>query len=93
MKIKKNLSDAEMLKGFAEKDSFETAVLQDEPVKKPVKQEKVPMISLPAEIIEKLDKEILRTRIEFKNRGINDIKWQLVTKDGEIILKALPAKK
>lgn len=93
MKIKKNLSDAEMFKGYVEQDSFETAVLQEKPVKQTVKQEKTPMISLPMEIIEKLDKEILRMRIEFKNRGINDIKWQLSTKNDEIILKAVPVKK
>jgi len=95
MKIKKNLSDAEMLKGFAEKESFETAVLKDSPVKKikgNVKEEKLPLLSLPAETIEKLDKAVLQMRIDCKKRGISEVKWQVSSKNEEIILKAVAKK-
>lgn len=37
MKIKKNLSDAEMFRGFEETESFETAFLQDDSEKRKIK--------------------------------------------------------
>lgn len=95
MKIRKNLSDSEMLKGFVEKETFETAVHKDNntvSAKPKPKEEQTPMLSLPVQTIEKLDKEILQMRIKYKSQGVNELKWQLTVKNDEIILKAAPAK-
>ena len=95
MKIKKNLSDEEMFKGFVEKETFETIVLvkqEDKKNKNTDNKQKQSMLSLPAATIEKLDKEILQLRIDCKKRDISEIKWQVSTKGDEIILKAISKK-
>ena len=91
MKIKKNLSDAEMLKNFKEKESFETAILKDSSVEKkvPVKKESVPIISLPEDVVVKLDKAVLHLLFSLKQKGHTQIKWQLTAKNDEIILKPI----
>ena len=95
MKIQKNLTDQDMLKNFTEKDSFETTAWQEtnKPTPKSVKQEQQALMSLPSETIEKLDKALLQLRINLKQQGINDVNWQIVTENNQIILKAVTKKK
>ena len=60
MKIRKNLSDEDMLKGYEEEVSFENAVYGDEPVKnkkiKTAKNAGGKEILLPEEALEKLNR-------------------------------------
>lgn len=96
MKIKKNLTDQEMLKNFVENDSFETSAWQekDEKIKKSnLKVESQTLVSLPKEVIEKLDKALLQLRINLKQQGINDVNWQVITESNQIILKSVTKKK
>lgn len=87
MKIKKNLSDEEMLKGFAEKETFEIKAS----VTKPPKGEKAQLVSLPDDVTAKLNKEIMNIRLTLKNKGITEIKWQITVSGSEITIK--PSKK
>jgi len=95
VKIQKNLTDQDMLKNFTEKESFETTAWQEKnkPAPKAVKQEQQTLMSLPSETIEKLDKALLQLRINLKQQGINDVNWQIVTENNQIILKAVTKKK
>lgn len=95
MKIKKNLTDQDMLKGFNEKESFETTAWQEKKatVQKTTKQqEQQLLLSLPKETIEKLDKALLQLRINLKQQGLNDINWQIITESNQIIVKAIMKK-
>lgn len=92
MKIKKGLTDQDMLKNFTEKESFETTAWQDKQKiapKAPKQIEQQTLLSLPKETIEKLDKALLQLRINLKQQGINDVNWQVVTENSQIILKAI----
>ncbi len=88
MKIKKNLSDADMLKGFAEKESFETAVLPEEKRPTPKTEEAGVLVSLPEEVLTKLDKAVLQLRFKLKQQGAGEVKWQVQENGSEIIIKA-----
>ncbi len=93
MKIKKNLSDAEMLKNFNGQETFETVVLPEE--KAPLKTQPpktVPLVSLPEDTLGKLDKAVLQLRVKMKQQGVSEVKWQVLEGNGEIILKATAKK-
>ena len=99
MKIKKNLSDADMFRGMEEEESFETAVLSDDSRRiKPrknssaIKKEAEAML-LPPEAIEKLNRCLLEASMEWlKDKG-GDVDWKVVRDGTSIILKPAPAKK
>ena len=72
MKIRKNLSDEDMLKGYEEEVSFENAIYGDEPVKnkklKTAKKEDSKEILLPDEALAKLNRYLLEISMDwFKN--------------------------
>lgn len=99
MKIKKNLSDADMFRGMEEEESFETAVLSDDSRRiKPrknssaIKKEAEAML-LPPEAIEKLNRCLLEASMEWlKDKG-GDVDWKVVRDGTSIIIKPAPAKK
>ena len=99
MKIKKNLSDADMFRGMEEEESFETALLSDDSrrikLKKnssTVKKEAEAMM-LPAETIEKLNRCLLEVSMEWlKDKG-GDVDWKILRDGISIIIKPAPAKK
>ena len=99
MKIKKNLSDADMFRGMEEEESFETAVLSDDShhVKlrknsSTIKKEAEAMM-LPPEAIEKLNRCLLEVSMEWlKDKG-GDVDWKVVRDGTSIIIKPAPAKK
>ena len=71
MKIKKNLSDADMLKGFAEAKSFETEILEDSQadnsLRRPGKVVKTGNeLLLPADAQEKLNKYLHNNKLKIK---------------------------
>ena len=99
MKIKKNLSDADMFRGMEEEESFETAVLSDDSRRvklrknsSTIKKEAEAMI-LPPEAIEKLNRCLLEVSMEWlKDKG-GDVDWKVVRDGTSIIIKPAPAKK
>ena len=97
MKIRKNLSDEDMLKGYEEEVSFENAIYGDEPVKnkklKTAKKADSKEILLPDEALAKLNRYLLEISMDwFKNtRGEAD--WKVYKEDGQIIIKHAAAKK
>ena len=89
-KIKKNLSDHDMLKNWHEQDSFETNFDQsDEPVtrvggaKKAAKEESF----LPDDVHKKLEQFVLDVRLEYFRRGVKEVKWKISrTPDGILLV-------
>ena len=99
MKIKKNLSDADMFRGMEEEESFETAVLTDDsPTRKfkknssAIKKEAKAMM-LPPDAIEKLNRCLLEVSMEWLRDKGGDVDWKVVREGSSIILKPAPAKK
>ena len=86
MKIKRNLSDADMFRGMEEEESFETALLSDD-------SRRVKLRKLPPEAIEKLNRCLLEVSMEWlKDKG-GDVDWKVVREGTSIIIKPAPAKK
>ena len=99
MKIRKNLSDADMFRGMEEEESFENAVLTDDSLSKKfrknssvIKKEAEAMM-LPPEAIEKMNRCLLEVSMEWlKDKG-GDVDWKVVREGMSIIIKPAPAKK
>lgn len=99
-KIQKNLSDADMMKGFVEEETFETMVLRDDDPTSPLKQNK-PVASKGSKeafykefLTEKVETEIgkllLDIKMEYFKDGYGDFSVQ-VKKDGKrIVLETAP---
>lgn len=98
MKIKKNLSDADMMKGFKEEKSFETEILGDSKVdsfsrrtNKAGKNNKE--LLLPAEAQEKLNKYLLELSMEWFKNGNGEVEWKVQKEKDQIIIKPAPSKR
>ncbi|HIU64981.1 MAG TPA: hypothetical protein IAB06_08125 [Candidatus Avacidaminococcus intestinavium] len=99
MKIKKNLSDAEMLKGFKEESSFENSVYQKDEqnsgVNKNLKnKDSLPKeVFLPAEIVDKLNRYLLELSMEWLKNGNGNAEWKVYKEKEQIVIKPAPVKK
>lgn len=98
MKIKRNLSDAEMLKGYVEKTSFENDFDINEKVvstqSKNNNKNSAKELLLPLEAQEKLNKCLLELSMEWFKNGNGDVVWKVQKEQGQIIIKpTLPKKK
>ena len=98
MKIKKNLSDADMLKGFKEAHSFETEILEDgqsaHSLSRPAKvAQKSNELLLPAEAQEKLNKYLLELSMEWFKNGNGEVDWKVLKEKDQIIIKPAPSKR
>jgi len=97
MKIKKNLSDADMFKGVKEESSFENEILDETTEKaafrsnKAVKKEKD--LLLPAEAQEKLNQYLLELSMEWFKNGNGEVEWKVLKEKDQIIIKPSPSKK
>ena len=91
MKIKKNLSDEEMFKGYVEKESFENAFDADEKIENKAAAAKE--LLLPAEAQEKLNQYLLEISMDWFKNGNGDVVWKIYKEQGQIIIKPAPAKK
>lgn len=84
LQIKKNLSDADMFKGYKEELSFEHEFSGEE-INNSKNSKKVSKktsnIYLPEEEQEKLEKLLQELRLELFKNNIKDYKWQ-ITKNG-----------
>ena len=97
MKIRKNLSDEDMLKGYEEEVSFENAVYGDEPVKnkklKTAKKADSKEILLPDEALAKLNRYLLEISMDWFKNTKGEADWKVYKEDGQIIIKPAAAKK
>lgn len=97
MKIRKNLSDEDMLKGYEEEVSFENAIYGDEPVKnkklKAAKKNDAKEILLPDEALEKLNRYLLEISMEWLKNTRGEADWKVYKENGQIIIKPAAAKK
>lgn len=97
MKIRKNLSDEDMLKGYEEEVSFENAIYGDEPVKnkklKTAKKADSREILLPDEALAKLNRYLLEISMDWFKNTKGEADWKVYKEDGQIIIKPAAAKK
>jgi len=87
MKIKKNLSDEEMFKGYVEKESFENAFDADEKIVSSKMKNKA------AAAKELLNQYLLEISMDWFKNGNGDVVWKIYKEQGQIIIKPAPAKK
>ncbi len=92
-KIKKNLSDQDMLKNWHEVESFETIFDQGEApakrsggAKKNAKEESF----LPDEAHKKLEQLVLDIRLEQFRNGVKEVKWKVTRTPEGILLTPSP---
>lgn len=90
MKIKKNLSDEDMLRGFAETLSFENSLQPQEGQASQKKQKKQAAeannIFLPAEIEEKFSKLMLEMRTQLLKDKKTNVEWKVKKENNQIII-------
>lgn len=90
-KIRKNLSDADMLKGFSEELTFENGMYADEKVRQSkIKGAKAPAkkeLLLPEEAQERLNRFLLEISMEWLKNKNGDCTWKVLKENGEIIIK------
>ena len=98
-KIKKNLSDAEMFKGWQEEPTFETELVEEaEPVRRPV----TPARKEPAddinsayftpELKEAVGKALLELKLTMYKAGTVDYQIKVSSQGNQVLLTAIPAK-
>jgi hypothetical protein len=94
-KIKRNLSDADMLANWQEETTFETAVLKEEPVKQSQPKDKQSLHSsfLTAELQEKIGRALLELKVELYKDGVIDYDLKVSCRDRQIVLVPVPKKK
>ena len=99
MKIKKNLSDADMFRGSREEYSFETDVLEDGPrrkqfkgVQKPAPAADMKVSALPDDVQERLNRCVLEASMDWLRQGGGETRWSIQRNGVEITLKLVPDK-
>ncbi len=98
-KIRKNLSDADMMRSFSEEETFETAVLSDEGGKRrfrshaAMKKEAEKQINLPPEALDKLNRMLLEVSMEWLQSKRGDVDWKVTREGMSITLTPAPARK
>lgn len=94
-KIKKNLSDQEMLANWQEEHTFENAVFSEAPVPKVQTKDKQSLAGsfLTAELQEKIGKALLELKVELYKDGIIDYDIKVSSRDKQILLVPVPKKK
>ncbi|MEG0830732.1 MAG: hypothetical protein RSE47_03450 [Acidaminococcaceae bacterium] len=97
MKIKKNLSDAEMFQGYKEMRNFETDIYgEEEPnlvfaAKQPAKKSNE--LLMPVEAQEKLNQYLLEMAMEWFKNGNGEADWKVIKEKGQIVIKPVVSKK
>lgn len=89
-KIKKNLSDEEMLKGFNENLSFENGIYAEEKLHQPklkVKSDQRKELLLPEDAQEKLNRFLLELSMEWMKNRNGDCCWKVAKENGQIIIR------
>lgn len=97
VKIRKNLSDSDMLKGWQEEATFETEILEDvapRPIKAAKKDaaEDINNAYFTPELKESVGKALLELKLNLYKQGIVDYQVKVTSQDNQVILTAIPAK-
>lgn len=97
MKIRKNLSDEEMLKGFSEELTFENGMYAEEKVQqskvKNVKAANKKELLLPEEAVERLNRFLLEISMEWLKNKNGDCSWKVLKENDQIVIKPAARKK
>lgn len=98
VKIKKGLSDADMLKGFNENLTFENGMYAEEKITpskiKNAKASAKKELLLPEEAQERLNRFLLEISMEWLKNKNGNCTWKVLKEDGQIVIKpAAVAKK
>lgn len=97
MKIRKNLSDEEMLKGFSEELNFENGMYSEEKVReskiKNTKKNNAKELLLPEEAQERLNRFLLEISMEWLKNKNGDCSWKVLKENGQIVIKPVANKK
>lgn len=96
-KIRKNLTDADMLKGFSEELTFENGMYAEEKVqqsklkgaKAPAKKE----LLLPEDAQERLNRFLLEISMEWLKNKNGNCTWKVLKENGEIVIKLVAVTK
>lgn len=97
MKIRKNLSDEEMLKGFSEELTFENGMYSEEKVReskiKNTKKNNAKELFLPEDAQERLNRFLLEISMEWLKNKNGDCSWKVLKENGQIVIKPVANKK
>ena len=98
-KIRKNLSDEDMLKGFSEELSFENGIYSEEKTTARMKlKAKAPApakkeLLLPQDAQERLNRFLLEISMEWLKNKNGDCTWQVLKEGGHIVIKPVAKSK
>lgn len=98
-KIRKNLSDEDMLKGFGEELSFENGIYSEEKTTARMKlKAKAPApakkeLLLPQDAQERLNRFLLEISMEWLKNKNGDCTWKVLKEGGQIVIKPVAKSK
>ncbi len=98
-KIRKNLSDEDMLKGFSEELSFENGIYSEEKTSARIKlKAKAPApakkeLLLPQDAQERLNRFLLEISMEWLKNKNGDCTWKVLKEGGQIVIKPVAKNK
>ena len=98
-KIRKNLSDEDMLKGFSEELSFENGIYSEEKTTARMKlKAKAPApakkeLLLPQDAQERLNSFLLEISMEWLKNKNGDCTWKVLKEGGQIVIKPVAKSK
>ena len=98
-KIRKNLSDEDMLKGFSEELSFENGIYSEEKTTARMKlKAKAPALAkkellLPQDAQERLNRFLLEISMEWLKNKNGDCTWKVLKEGGQIVIKPVAKSK
>ena len=98
-KIRKNLSDEDMLKGFSEELSFENSIYSEEKTSARIKlKAKAPApakkeLLLPQDAQERLNRFLLEISMEWLKNKNGDCTWKVLKEGGQIVIKPVAKSK
>lgn len=98
-KIRKNLSDEDMLKGFSEELSFENGIYSEEKTSARMKlKAKAPApakkeLLLPQDAQERLNRFLLEISMEWLKNKNGDCTWKVLKEGGQIVVKPVAKNK
>lgn len=93
VKIKKGLSDADMLKGFSEELTFENGMYADEKVKQSKLKGAKKELLLPEDAQERLNRFLLEISMEWLKNKNGDCTWKVLKENGQIVIKPVAVAK
>ena len=98
-KIRKNLSDEDMLKGFSEELSFENGIYSEEKTSARMKlKAKAPApakkeLLLPQDAQERLNRFLLEISMDWLKNKNGDCTWKVLKEGGQIVIKPVAKNK